>query len=110
MGRRVRIEAPRGPCEQLPQIRDTARVRAAQVTAIVRLEIRRKEPMPAQNALPKAGSVTLDLALDGLGLVHAGAGRHVTVGVAGVFAGRGSRGVEQTLLRHQHERSLRMLT
>src|SRR5438876_1921574 len=109
VGGGVRVEPRDGPREELPQIGDAARDRAADVVRIVRLEIPSAHDVAREDAVAEAGCKPLDLPLDGLGLIHRRPVGDVTVRVAGVLAPRRPGGVELALLDDEHERPLRML-
>src|SRR5439155_7045889 len=66
VGGGVRVEPGDGPREELPQIGDAARDRAANVIRIVGLEIPSAHDVARENAVAEAGWEPLDLPLDGL--------------------------------------------
>src|SRR5262249_22297158 len=83
--------------------------RTTDVVGIVALEIRRAHAVASQDTIAKAGCEALDLPLDGGRAIDVRTSRNVTVRIPGVFAGGGARGVELTLLHHEHEGPFRML-
>src|SRR5207302_2390090 len=109
VGGGVRVEPGDGPREELPQIGDAARDRAADVIRIVRLEIPSAHDVAREDAVAEAGCEPLDLPLDGLGLILRRPVRYVTVRVAGVLAPRRPGGVELALLDDEDEGPRRML-
>src|SRR5438552_3097458 len=109
VGGGIGVEPGDGPGEELPQIGDAARDRAADVIRIVRLEIPSTHDVAREDAVAEAGCEPLDLPLDGLGPIHRRPVGYVTVRVAGVLAPRRPGGVELALVDDEREWPLRML-
>src|SRR5581483_5132377 len=83
---------------------------AADQVGIFPFQLDRAPDGTRQNAFAKSRRKTLHLRLDARQHVEITSIRHVAVTPGGVLAGRGARGIEQTVLRQQHERLLRMLS
>src|SRR5262249_52780391 len=105
----VRVESRHGPREELPEIGDAARDRAAHAIGILVLEVRRPHRASCENAVAEPRSEALDLPLDGFGAIDGRPGRDVAVRIARVLAFGRPPGVELALLHEQHEGPLGML-
>src|SRR5262249_14871569 len=106
----VRVESRHGPGEELPEVGDAARDRAADVVGIVVLKLPRPQGVPRENAVAEAGREALDLSLDDVRPVDGRPRRDVAVRVARVLASGGPAAVELALLDEEDEGSLGMLT
>src|SRR5438034_11847226 len=86
VGGGIGVEPGDGPREELPQIGDAARDRAADVIRIVRLEIPSAHDVAREDAVAEAGCEPRHLPLYGLGLIHRRTVRYVIVPVGCALA------------------------
>src|SRR5262249_58835520 len=100
----VWVEAGHWTGEELPQVEAAAGDVAADVVRVVCLKLGRGRLRERQDSLPEARGKPLDLTEDRLGHLRGGAVRDVAVRPDGVLARRRAGGVEQAVLREQHER------
>ena len=103
----IRSEAENWARDELPQIRGaTVNVAAGQIP-VRSFKIDSIEGVTGQNAIAKTRRESLDLPFDPLRHVDVASERHVSVGPERIFAGGRACGVEETLLRNEHKRTLR---
>src|SRR5262249_58246738 len=89
--RAVRIEAPGGASEKLPDVRPAAADVAANVVRIVALEISRRELRGRENPVAEPRGEALDLGQDPLSHVYGRAVGHMAIGPDRVATGGRAR-------------------
>src|SRR5204862_4524325 len=94
--------------EELEAVLAPAVYVAADVVGVVGPKLTRPHGVATDNPLPQARSESLDLVDDPLAHVHRPPVRDVAVGPHRVLSLRRPGGVEEAVLREQHEGSLRI--
>src|SRR6186997_2827070 len=87
----------------------SARDVAAGDVRVAMLDVARVHDDAREHAPTEARREALELRLDAVGHVHGRAVRNMAVRPERLFPGRRATGIEETLLRHQHEGPLGML-
>src|SRR5919197_1489234 len=105
--RRRAVRDASRPEDELAEIHDPAVDVAAEVVAVVRLEIGRQPDRPGEDELPESRREPLHLRLDRRDPVERRSVRDVAVRPGGVLSVRRACRVEEALLREQHERARR---